>query len=133
MQEAQLEEKDRVQCRMTNQLAKEQTGYVLQQLVDALRQVTKGPSRPWYSPRPRRRRTSLTRVTWSAGSARRGATGGESVLSEGVILLRLKFSQLGNEQGEKSASNFEAHKNIFKTGSIYSVAHCFRYCQWEDL
>ena len=92
VREAQLEEKDPVQCRMTNQLAKEQTGYVLQQLVDALRQVTKGPrAGHGSSPRPGRRRTSLTGVTWSAGSAWRGATGGESVLSGGVILLRLRF------------------------------------------
>ena len=34
MQEAQLEEKHPVQCRMTNMGAKEQTSDVLQQLVD---------------------------------------------------------------------------------------------------
>ena len=39
--EAQLEEKHPVQCRMNNQGTKEQTGDVQQQLVDALRQVTK--------------------------------------------------------------------------------------------
>ena len=36
VREVQLEEKHPVQCRMTNQGAKEQTGDVLQQLVDAL-------------------------------------------------------------------------------------------------
>ena len=43
VREAQLEEKHPVQCRMNNQgtKTKEQTGDVQQQLVDALRQVTK--------------------------------------------------------------------------------------------
>ena len=45
------------------------------------------------SPRPGRR-TSLTRVTWSAGSARRGAIGGVSVLTGGVVLPRLRFPSL---------------------------------------
>ena len=89
------------------------------------------------SPRPGRRGTSLTGVTWSAGSARRGATGGESVLSGGVILLRLRFPSRERACGQSSASNFKAPKNIYKTGSIYAVADNLtvscRYCQWEDL
>ena len=43
VREAQLEERHSVQQRTTDQI-KEQTGDVLQQLVDALRQVTKGPA-----------------------------------------------------------------------------------------
>ena len=41
-------------------------------------------------PRPGGRGTSLTGVTWSAGSARSGGTGSGSVLSGGVIVLRLR-------------------------------------------
>ena len=56
VREAQLEERDPVQCRMTNQGAKEQSGDVLQQLVDALQQVTREPSKPRQFPPSRKER-----------------------------------------------------------------------------
>ena len=56
VREAQLEERDPVQGRMTNQGTKEQSGDVLQQLVDALRQVTRGSSRPRQFPSSRKER-----------------------------------------------------------------------------
>ena len=60
MWEAQLEERHPVQQRMTDQ-TKEQTGDILQQLVDALREVTKGPSRQWQFPMPRKERNRSDR------------------------------------------------------------------------
>ena len=98
VREAQLEEKHPVQCRMTNQGAKEQTGDVLQQLVDALRQVTKGPSRPRQFPPPRKERNQSDRsnlVCWECkerGHRRRECPKRRSHPAETEV------SQSGNEQ-----------------------------------
>ena len=65
VREAQLEERHSVQQRMTDQ-TKEKTGDTLQQLVDALRQVTKGPGRRQF-PTPRKERNRSERsnlVCW---------------------------------------------------------------------
>ena len=98
VREAQLEEKHPVQCRMTNQGAKEQTGDVLQHLVDALRQVTKGPSRPRHFPPPRKERNQSDRsnlVCWECkerGHRRRECPKWRSHPAETEV------SQSGNEQ-----------------------------------
>ena len=98
VQEAQLEEKHPVQCRMTNQGAKEQTGDVLQQLVDALQQVTKVPSRPRQFPPPRKERNQSDRsnlVCWECkerGHRRRECPKRRSHPAETEV------SQSGNEQ-----------------------------------
>ena len=65
VREAQLEERHSVQQRTTDQ-TKEHTGDVLQQLVDALRQVTKGPGRRQFStPRKERNRSERNNlVCW---------------------------------------------------------------------
>ena len=84
--------------RMTNQGAKEQTGDVLQQLVDALRQVTKGPSRPQQFPPPRKERNQSDRsnlVCWECkerGHRRRECPKRMSYPAETEV------SQSGNEQ-----------------------------------
>ena len=96
--EAQLEEKHLVQCRMTNQGTKEQTGDVLQQLVDALRQVTKGLSRPRQFPPSRKERNQSDQsnlVCWECkerGHRRRECPKWRSRPAETGV------SQSGNEQ-----------------------------------
>ena len=99
VREAQLEKKHPVHCRMTNQPgAKEQTGDVLQQLVDALRQVTRGPSRPRQFPPSRKERNQSDKsnlVCWKCkekGHRRRECPKWRSRPAETEV------SQSGNEQ-----------------------------------
>ena len=120
---------------MTNEGAKEQSGDVLQQLVDALQQSQEDQAGHGSSPHPGRRGSSLRVTCWECKEKghRRRCPKRRSRPAETFPVGKQALAELA---GQSLASNFETPKNIFKTGSIYSVADNLTVSgtgQWEGL